>query len=123
MIVGCKLSHGHTIEYNGQVIALNGGNVGYDPLNPWRSDNAPDSMDRISGVGLTHLEGDQAAAFKDWYAQNKTGGPIAAGAIFFTEKEADTKAEAKGREKVKTGTEALDPAKDLPKGLETAKDE
>lgn len=123
MIVGCKLPHGHTIEHKGEIIVLNGANVGYDPDNPWRNDAFPDAADRTSGAGLTTLEGAQADAFKDWYGQNKGGGPIAAGAIFFTESKADAQKEAKGREKVKTGTEALDPAKDLPKGLETAKDE
>lgn len=123
MIVGCKLPHGHTIEHGGQVIVLNGGNVGYDPNNPWRQDNAPDSEGRISGVGLTTLEGAQAEAFLDWYKINANGGPIAAGTIFYAEKEADTKKEAKSREKVKTGVDAVDPSKDLPKGLETAKDE
>ena len=123
MIVGCKLPHGHTIDHGGETIVLNGGNVGYDPLNPFRQGAAPDSADRASGAGLTVLEGKQAEAFKDWYEANKTGGPIAAGTIFFTGSAADTKKEAKSREKVKTGTDALDPAKDLPKGLETAKDE
>lgn len=123
MIVGCKLPHGHTIEHEGETIELNGGNVGYDANNPWRQGAAPDSVDRVSGAGLTVLDGAQAKAFKGWYDLNKGGGPIASGAIFFTEKADDTKAEAKAREDVKTGVEALDPAKDLPKGLETAKED
>jgi hypothetical protein len=122
MIVGCKLPHGHTIEHLGEVINLNGANVGFDSDNPWRMDAFPDSELRVSGAGLTTLEGDKADAFKDWYEQNKNGGPIASGAIFFTEKEADGKKEAKAREKVKSGVDALDPSKDLPKGLETAKE-
>lgn len=123
MIVGCKLPHGHTIEFNNQVINLNGANIGYDANNPWRNDAFPDSIDRTSGVGLTTLEGAQAEAFKAWYEAHKTGGPIASGAIFFTERAADAQKEAKAREGKKTGLDALDPAKDLPKGLETAKEE
>lgn len=123
MIVGCKLAHGHTIDHLGVIIMLKGANVGFDGENPWRMGAFPDSADRVSGAGLTTLEGDQAEAFKDWYDLNKTGGPIAAGAIFFAEKKADAVKEAKDREKVGSGTDALDPSKDLPKGLETAKDE
>lgn len=123
MIVGCKLAHGHTIDHLGVIIALNGANTGFDGNNPWRMDAFPDSPDRVSGAGLTVLEGDQADAFKDWYELNKAGGPIAGGAIFYTEKAADTVKEAKGREKIGSGVDALDPAKDLPKGLETAKDD
>ncbi len=122
MIVGCKLPHGHTIEHLGEVIVLNGANVGYDAENPWRNDAFPDAELRVSGCGLTTLDGDKAAAFKDWYELMKDGGPVKSGAIFFTEKEADTKKEAKAREKVKSGIDALDPEKDLPKGLETAKE-
>lgn len=122
MIVGCKLPHGHTIDHLGEIIVLNGANVGFDGDNPWRNGAFPDSELRVSGAGLTTLDGDKAAAFKDWYEANKSGGPIASGAIFFTEKEADTKKEAKAREKVKSGIDPLDPDKDLPKGLETAKE-
>lgn len=120
MIVGCKLPHGHTIEIGDRVIVLNGGNVGYDPENPWRQDNAPDAEGRVSGVGLTTLTGADAEAFKAWYDLNKGGGPIKAGVIFFSEAAADAKKEARAREGVKTGVDALDPEKDLPKGLETA---
>lgn len=123
MFVGCKLPHGHTIEHLGETIVLNGANVGFDADNPWRNDYFPDSIDRVSGVGLTLVTGDKEVAFKDWYDLNKTGGPIAAGAIFIQEKEADAKKEAKAREKVKTGLDALDPTQDLPKGLETASGE
>jgi hypothetical protein len=123
MIVGCKLPHGHTIEIGDVVIALNGANVGYDPANPWRMDAFPDAADRTSGAGLTTLEGVQAEAFKKWFDLHKNGGPIKAGAIFYTDRAADTAKEAKGREKVKTGLSGIDPAADLPKGLETAKDE
>jgi hypothetical protein len=123
MFVGCKLPHGHTIDHLGEIIVLNGANVGYDAANPWRNDAFPDAIERASGSGLTLLTGDKEAAFKDWYELNKSGGPIAAGAIFVTEKEADVKKEAKGREKVKTGVDPLDPANDLPKGLETAKED
>lgn len=123
MIVGCKLPHGHTIDHLGVIIALNGANVGFDGNNPWRMGAFPDSIDRVSGAGLTTLEGDQAEAFKDWYDLNKSGGPIASGTIFFTEKAADAVKEAKSREKVISGVDALDPEKDLPKGLETGKDE
>jgi hypothetical protein len=123
MIVGCKLAHGHTIDHLGVIIHLNGANVGYDAENPWRQGAFPDSPDRVSGAGLTTLEGDQAEAFQDWYKLNEKGGPIASGAIFVAPKIADAKAEAKSREKVKSGVDALDPAKELPKGLETAKDE
>lgn len=123
MIVGCKLPHGHTIEFNGETIVLNGANVGFDGDSPWKMDAFPDSPLRTSGVGLTELQGKQADAFKAWYEAHKTGGPIAAGTIFYADTQAAAQKEAKGREKVKTGTDALDPSKDLPKGLETAKDE
>jgi|GEM_PF-4918881 len=123
MIVGCKLPHGHTIEFNGETIALNGANVGFDGDNPWKMDAFPDSPLRTSGVGLTTLEGKQADAFKAWYDAHKTGGPIASGAIFFSDTAAAAQKEAKSREKVKSGIDALDPAKDLPKGLETAKED
>lgn len=120
MIVGCKLPHGHTIEFNDRVIVLNGGNVGFDPNSPWRQDHAPDAEARVSGVGLTTLTGADAEAFKAWYDIHKGGGPIAAGVIFYTEAAADAKKEARAREKVKTSVDGLDPTKDLPKGLETA---
>lgn len=123
MIVGCKLPHGHTIDFGGVEVVLNGANVGYDAENPWRLDAFPDSDVRTSGAGLTTLTGAQAEAFKAWYDINKTGGPIASGAIFFTDSAADAKKEAKAREKVKAGSEGLDPTTDLPKGLETAKEE
>ena len=89
MIVGCKLPHGHTIEFNGETIALNGANVGFDGDNPWKMDAFPDSPLRTSGVGLTTLEGKQADAFKAWYDAHKTGGPIASGAITESDIRAD----------------------------------
>jgi len=123
MFVGCKLPHGHTIEHGEVVIHLNGANVGFDGDNPWRNGVFPDAADRISGAGLTQLEGGQAEAFKAWYDLNKSGGPIVSGMIFFTEKAADTAKEAKALEGVKSGTDPIDPAKDLPKGVGTANEE
>lgn len=123
MIVGCKLPHGHTIEHKGETIALNGGNIGYDPMNPFRQGAAPDSLLRASGAGLTKLDGKQAEAFKDWYDLHKDGGPIASGAIYIAPSDEGARKEAKSREKVKTGVDALDPDKDLPKGVETAKED
>lgn len=123
MFVGCKLPHGHTIEHKDETIVLNGANVGFDGDNPWRNGVFPDAINRTSGAGLTELVGKQAEAFKDWFDVNKSGGPIKAGMIFYAEKAADTSKEAAAREDVKSGTDPLDPAKDMPKGVETAKED
>ena len=119
MIVGCKLPHGLEITHNGETIALNGTNVGFDADNPWRNGAAPDSALRTSGVGLTTLEGGQAAAFVDWFDMSGKGdGPVKSGLIFFTDSKADAGKEAQALEDVE-GIEGLDPDKDLPAGLET----
>lgn len=120
IIVGCKLPFGHTIEHNGEIIALNGSNVGYDPDNPWKSDNEPDSALRASGAGLTTLEGAKEDAFKDWAEMTDRGdGPVKSGAIFWAAKETDARREAINLESEATGLDGIDPSKDLPKGLET----
>lgn len=123
MFVGCKLPHGLTVTHAGQTIVLNGANVGYDSENPWRNGAAPDAELRASGVGLTILEGEQAAAFKEWCEISAKGpGPVQSGAIFITEAKGDATKEAQNLESEKTGLDGLDPDKDLPKGLETDAD-
>lgn len=123
MIVGCKLPHGLEIEHKGQTIALNGTNVGYDGDSPWKNGVAPDSYERISGFGLTKLEGARAEAFQDWMDMSANGiGPVSSGMIFAVEKEADVKKEAQALENEKSGLDGIDPGKDLPAGLATDAD-
>lgn len=122
MFVGCKLPHGLEIVHLDQRIVLNGSNAGFDPENPWANGSAPDAPLRASGVGLTQLDGAQADAFKDWYAIAKAGdGPVKRGLVFFTETQADAEKEARSIEGAGS-IEGIDPAKDLPAGLETDAD-
>lgn len=120
MFVGSRLPHGLEIEHGGETIILNGANVGYDANNPWRSGAAPDSLDRVSGAGLTLLEGKQADAFMEWFElSGKGSGPVKNGQIFITDKKADAAKEAQSLEGETTGADPVDPSKDLPKGVET----
>jgi hypothetical protein len=124
VFVGCKLPHGHIIEHHNTTITLAGANAGFDANSPWKSGAAPDSALRVSGAGLTRLEGAQADAYLDWYEMSSKGeGPVASGMIFHTARDADTRKEAQGLESETTGLDPLDPAKDLPKGLSTNSEE
>lgn len=123
MLVGCKLPHGLEISHEGVTVALNGANVGYDGDNPWKNGAAPDSYDRISGVGLTKLEGKQVDAFKAWMELSGKGhGPVKSGMIFLVANKTEANQEAKLLEDEKTGFDGLDPSKDLPDGLSTDTD-
>lgn len=123
MFVGCKLPHGLTVEHNGQTIALNGANAGYTSDDQWKNGLPPDSPLRASGVGLTLLEGDKAAAFQEWHDISKKGhGPVSAGMIFIANSRSDASKEARSLEGEDNGLGGLDTDKDLPNGLETDKD-
>ncbi|WP_374413276.1 hypothetical protein [Novosphingobium colocasiae] len=123
MLVGCKLPHGLEISHEGVTVTLVGANVGYDGDNPWRNGGAPDSADRISGVGLTKLEGAQADAVMAWMDISGRGpGPVKSGMIFAVDTKAEASKEAQLLEDEKTGLDGIDPAKDLPKGVETDTD-
>lgn len=123
MFVACSLPSGLTINHNGQSITLNGAHTGLDVDNLPKNGSAPDDYNRVSGYGLTELTGPQADAFMDWADMAGKGhGPIQTGAILYADSRADVAKEAKAAEGPADGFAGMDPAKDLPAGLETADD-
>jgi hypothetical protein len=123
MFVACNLPAGLIVRHNGQEIRLNGGNTGLDAQNLPRNGSAPDDANRVSGYGLTEVSGDQAEALKDWMALSAKGhGPVRSGALIIAGSKADVAKEAKANEGAAAGFSGLDPAKDLPAGVETADD-
>lgn len=73
----------------------------------------------LGGFGIT--EGVDAEFFEAWLKENQDYAPVKSGLIFAIAKASDVKAEAKSREKVRSGLEALDPNKPA-KGVERVKD-
>ena len=123
MFVACSLPAGFTVRHNGQVIRLNGPHTGLDPEALPKNGSAPDDFNRVSGYGLTEVSGDEAEAVKDWMALSAKGkGPVRSGAIIAAGSKADVAKEARSNEGAADGFKGLDPAKDLPKGVETATD-
>ena len=121
MFVACSLPAGLTIDHNGQTITLNGAHVGPDADNLPKNGSAPDDYNRVSGYGLTEISGAQADAFMDWADMTSKGhGPVSTGAIVFADSRNDVAKEARSREGLADGFAGLDPAKDLPAGVETA---
>lgn len=123
MFVACNLPAGLTVRHAGREIKLNGPHTGLDPEALPKNGSAPDDYNRTSGYGLTEVSGDDAEALKDWMTISAKGpGPVRSGAIIAAGSKADVAKEAKANENAATGFTGLDPAKDLPKGVETATD-
>lgn len=123
MFVACNLPAGLTIRHKGQTIRLVGGHTGLDPDNLPKHGSAPDTASRASGYGITEVTGDAAEALKDWMAISAKGkGPVRSGAIIAADKRDDVAKEARSNEGSAAGFKPVDPAKDLPKGVETADD-
>lgn len=124
MFVACSLPAGLTIEHNGQVIALAGAHTGLDADALPKNGSAPDDYNRVSGYGLTEITGAKADAFMEWAdVASKGHGPVSTGAIVFADSRNDVAKEARSREGLAEGFTGMDPAKDLPAGVETADDQ
>jgi hypothetical protein len=124
----CKLPHGLTLRVFDMVEtqeAVMGG--GFRPVKMARelptritlkgvshAQNAAPNAPMISGFALTH--GVPKEFWDLWLAQNKDTDVVKNGLVFAHEKDGSTAAEAKEKEKVRSGLERLDP-KALPKSL------
>lgn len=128
LIIACNLPAGLIVEHGGFTIRLNGAHVGIDdPENLPRNGMMADTTDRISGYGLTTLDGLQADAFLEWWegvTQAPDGkplqhpyAPIATGSLERFETKADARKELAKRDGMALG--GLNPEKDLPEGVET----
>lgn len=123
MFVACNLPAGLIVKHKGRTITLNGGHTGLDPENLPKNGAAPDTASRVSGYGITEVAGEDAEALKDWMAVSAKGrGPVRSGAIVAADKRDDVTKEARANEGAAAGFKAVDPSKDLPKGVETATD-
>lgn len=123
MFVACKIPMGLAITHNNCEIVLNGPHTGLDPALLPPNGSAPDGVDRFHGWGLTEVQGPAADALIDWMDISAKGpGPVQAGAIIMADKIGDIRKEAVDNDTMKAGFEGVDPAKDLPKGVETASD-
>lgn len=126
IVIANKLPHGLTITHNGEILNLNGANVGADPLNPLGNGSDASGGQRSAGYGLTTLNDKQAAAYEDWetkVTKDANGGPLAEpfqplanGSIlkFKNEQEARKETEALSSA-VTTGFEGLDADAELDK--------
>lgn len=123
MWVASNLPQALVVEHNGCKLVVNGANVGFDPDNLPKNGLAPDTAVRFHAHGLTEFTGPEADAFKDWFAISGKGeGPVRNGAIVIADNEAGAKKAAKDNDTNRTSRPGLDPAKDLPEGVETKKD-
>jgi len=84
--------------------------------NSWPQNKGPHQQIN-SGYSMT--PGIPKAFWDDWLEQNKEADYVVNGLIFAHAETASTMAEAREKEKEKSGLERLDP-KNLPKGIETA---
>lgn len=84
--------------------------------NSWAQNKGP--YQQISS-GYAMTPGIPKAFWDEWLEQNKDAAFVKNGMLFAHAETASTMAEAKEREKEKSGLERLDP-KNLPKGIETA---
>lgn len=120
MFVACTLPAGLIVRQDGREITLLGANNGLDATLLPANGSAPDGPTRSNGCGVTEVTGDDEAALKAWFdVAGKGEGPVASGAIqtFASRRELDAKVGGGA-----AGLGGLDPAKDLPAGVETASD-
>lgn len=90
VIVGCKLPHGLIIKVGDKSVELSGRNESRILSN--------------ENFGITEVDAD---FWKAWLNLNKETKAVKIGAIFANETEKSTKAEAKEKAKLKTGTEQI----------------
>ncbi|NPT59097.1 hypothetical protein [Paraburkholderia elongata] len=84
--------------------------------NSWPQNKGPHQQINC-GYAITH--GIPKAFWDEWLEQNRESAFVVNGMLFAHAETASTMAEAKEKEKEKSGLERLDP-KNLPKGIETA---
>ncbi|KMJ45450.1 hypothetical protein ABLB69_14425 [Xenorhabdus khoisanae] len=92
VVIACKLANGLYLEVGEQRVSVNG--------------FARNMVDE-NGFGLTY--GVNAELWQAWLAENKDRDLVINGLIFAHEQEASTKAEAKEKQKTKSGTERIQP--------------
>ncbi|WP_387690789.1 hypothetical protein [Photorhabdus sp. RM71S] len=92
VVIACKLANGLYLDVGEQRIAVNGPAKGF--------------IDE-TGFGLTH--GVDAELWGVWLEENKDRDLVTNGLIFAHEQGASTKAEAKEKQKAKSGTERIQP--------------
>ncbi|PHM63964.1 hypothetical protein Xsto_03494 [Xenorhabdus stockiae] len=92
VVIACKLANGLYLEVGEQQVIING-----------FARNVVDEH----GFGLTY--GVDAELWKAWLTENQGRDLVVNGLIFAHEQEASTKAEAKEKQKTKSGTERIQP--------------
>lgn len=123
MFVACKLPAGLIIRQDDVSVTLNGTNTGLDPALLPANGAAPDGPTRSGGWGVTEVTGDEETALKEWFdTAGKGEGPVAAGAIFTAASRRELDAKIGQAKASAQAFEGLDPATDLPAGVETASD-
>ncbi|KER03396.1 MULTISPECIES: hypothetical protein [Photorhabdus] len=93
VIVACKLANGLYLDVGEQRVAVNG--------------FATRSFIDENGFGLTY--GVNAGLWKAWLAENRDRDLVKNGLIFAHEQETSANAEAKEKQKTKSGTERIQP--------------
>ncbi|CDH26400.1 hypothetical protein [Xenorhabdus bovienii] len=92
VIIACKLANGLYLDVGEQRVAVNG--------------FARNVIDE-NGFGLTY--GVDAELWKTWLTENGERDLVKNGLIFAHDQESSTKAEAKEKQKIKSGTERIQP--------------
>lgn len=109
VLVACKLPHGLNLDlYDGNVLRSRvklSGIMGFRIPNPDRKFVNPETY---AGHSITSVP---RAHWEEWYATHKSHPAVVNGFVYVSKTRDDAQAQAKEREKERTGFEQLDPTK------------